>query len=134
MAKKKFNREERNAIIAKLRKVATERENQSWDAQRAIYKPSKKYLEIKELLEKRNEVNSKLNELYPDKFSGWQYEPISEKHIQSMLNDVRDNEISHLVTKYHVNSTDLEVEIILMDQERPIDSLIEQLLNNCICK
>lgn len=32
------------------------------------------------------------------------------------------------------NETDLEVEIILMDQDRPIDDLIERLLRNCLCK
>ena len=32
-----------------------------------------------------------------------------------------------------VNETDLEVEIILMDQDRPVDDLIERLLRNCKC-
>lgn len=40
MAKKKFNREERNAIIKKLTKIASERTKASWEKHRAAYRPS----------------------------------------------------------------------------------------------
>ena len=50
------------------------------------------------------------------------------------LDQIRDKEIEHLVERYSVNETDLEVEIILADQESPVDDLIERLLRNCLCK
>ena len=40
MAKKKFNKEERLAIIKKLRNIATQRTNESWEKHRAAYRPS----------------------------------------------------------------------------------------------
>ena len=43
MAKKKFSREERNAIIKKLTKIASERTRASWEKHRAAYRPSAEY-------------------------------------------------------------------------------------------
>ena len=42
MAKKKFNKEERQAIIKKLKNIAKEREEASWNKHIAAYKPSEK--------------------------------------------------------------------------------------------
>lgn len=42
--------------------------------------------------------------------------------------------MAHLIERYNVNENDLEVEIILADQESPVDDLIERLLRNCLCK
>jgi hypothetical protein len=53
---------------------------------------------------------------------------------QQYLDLIRDNEIRHLVERYEVNENDLEVEIILADQESPVDDLIELLLRTCLCK
>ena len=44
MAKKKFNSEERRAIIRKLKNIARERTDASWEKHRAAYKPSEVYL------------------------------------------------------------------------------------------
>ena len=57
-----------------------------------------------------------------------------EFDAQLYLDSLRDKELKPLVERYDVNETNLEVEIILMDQDRPIDDLIERLLRNCLCK
>lgn len=129
MAKKKFNKEERNAIIKKLKKIAKEREEASWEKHRAAYKPSDTYKTVEKLFQQRNNICEELRNLC--NISIWEVETINYK---GYLNAIRDKEIEHLVERYKVNETDLEVEIILMDQDRPIDDLIERLLRNCLCK
>lgn len=131
MAKKKFNKEERLAIIRKLKNIATKRTNESWEKHRAKYKPSELYLKVQLLLEQRNSACEKLKELAPGEFTYYTYDPVN---IENRLNSIRDSEIRHLIERYEVNETDLEVEIILMDQDKPIDDLIERLLRNCLCK
>ena len=127
----KFNKEERKAIIKKLSKIAKERTNASWEEQRKLYKPSEAYLQVQLLLEQRNEICKYLNEFNSGMFSSWAFNIVN---TQSYLNNIRDQEIEHLIEKYEVNETDLDVEIILMDQDKPIDELIERLLTNCLCK
>lgn len=127
--KKKFNKEERNAIIKKLKKIAKEREEASWEKHRAAYKPSDTYKTVEKLFQQRNNICEELRNLC--NISIWEVETINYK---GYLNAIRDKEIEHLVERYKVNETDLEVEIILMDQDRPIDDLIERLLRNCLCK
>ncbi len=75
MAKKKFNREERNAIIKKLTKIASERTQASWKKHREAYRPSSEYQRAKMLLEQRNtackelsEIDSSIFHSYYDKF------------------------------------------------------------------
>ena len=131
MAKKKFNKEERQAIIKKLRNIAEEREKASWDKQIAAYRPSSEYQRAKYLLEQRNNIIAELKEMDSDIFDRWAFQ---ETDIQSYLNSIRNKELKPLVERYNVNETNLEVEIILMDQDRPIDDLIERLLRNCLCK
>jgi hypothetical protein len=132
MAKKKFSREERNAIIKKLTKIASERTKASWEKHRAAYRPSSEYQRVKMLIDQRNKICEELREVSETLFSWNKFEPVS--NAQHYLNEIRDNEIKHLVERYEVNETDLEVEIILADQESPVDDLIERLLRNCLCK
>lgn len=132
MAKRKFNREERNAIIQKLENIAKEREQQSWEDCRKAYKPSETYIKAEVLLTARNEACKALKELDSYCFRIWNTFEILNK--EQYLNQIRDREIEPLVTKYKVDRTNLEVEIILMNQDDPIDELIEKLLEGCLCK
>ena len=131
MAKKKFNKEERQAIIKKLSKIAGERTEASWDKHIAAYKPSEEYKRVKYLLEQRNNIIAELKKIDSNIFDKWAFQEIDTKLY---LDSLRDKELKPLVERYNVNETNLEVEIILMDQDRPIDDLIERLLRNCLCK
>lgn len=131
MAKKKFNKEERQAIIKKLSKIASERTEASWDKHIAAYKPSEEYKRVKYLLEQRNSIIAELKSIDSNIFDKWAFQEID---AQLYLDSLRDKELKPLVERYDVNETNLEVEIILMDQDRPIDDLIERLLRNCLCK
>lgn len=132
MAKKKFNGEERRAIIRKLKNVARERTDASWKKHREAYKPSEEYLKAQAFIEQRNKACEELQSIDINIFQNWNnFEKIDAKHY---LNKLRDKEINHLIERYEVNETDLEVEIILADQESPVDDLIERLLRNCLCK
>ena len=132
MAKKKFNKEERQAIIKKLTKIANERTKASWEKHRAVYKPSEKYQRVKMLIDQRNKICEELREVSKTLFSWSKFDTVIDS--QHYLNEIRDNEIRHLVERYEVNETDLEVEIILMDQDKSVEDLIERLLRNCLCK
>lgn len=131
MAKKKFNKEERQAIIKKLSKIASERTEASWDKQIVAYKPSEEYKRVKYLLEQRNNIIAELKKIDSNIFDKWAFQEIDTKLY---LDSLRNKELKPLVERYDVNETNLEVEIILMDQDRPIDDLIERLLRNCLCK
>ena len=131
MAKKKFNKEERQAIIKKLSKIASERTEASWDKHIAAYKPSEEYKRVKYLLEQRNNIIAELKKIDSNIFDKWAFQEIDAKLY---LDRLRNKELKPLVERYNVNETNLEVEIILMDQDRPIDDLIERLLRNCLCK
>ena len=132
MAKRKFNKEERGAIIQKLEKIAKEREQQSWEDCRKAYKPSETYIKAEALLTVRNEACKALKELDFYFFSNWNtFEQVNK---ELYLNKIIDEEIEPLVTKYKVDKTNLEVEIILMNQDDPVDELIEKLLEDCLCK
>ena len=133
MARKKFNREERNAIIKKLAKIASERTEASWKKHREAYRPSSEYQRAKMLLEQRNSACKELTEIDPNVFHSY-YDKFIMAKPQQYLDQIRDNEIRHLVERYEVDENDLEVEIILADQESPVDDLIERLLRNCLCK
>lgn len=132
MAKRKFNKEERQAIIQKLENIAKEREQQSWENCRKAYKPSETYIKAEVLLNARNEACKALRELDFYFFNNWNNFEIVNKELY--LNKIIDDEIEPLVTKYKVDRTNLEVEIILMNQDDPIDELIEKLLEGCLCK
>ena len=132
MAKKKFNKEERLAIIKKLSKIASERTEASWKKHREAYRPSSEYQRVKMLLDQRNNACKELTDIDSSIFNSW-YDKFTIAEAHKYLNKIRDNEIEHLVERYEVNETDLEVEIILADQESPVDDLIERLLRSCKC-
>lgn len=46
MAKKKFNKEERSAIIAKLKQIANDKNTAAWKAAEDAYVPSETYKNI----------------------------------------------------------------------------------------
>ena len=133
MAKKKFSREERNAIIKKLTKIASERTRASWEKHRAAYRPSAEYQKAKMLLDQRNSACEELTEIDSSIFNDW-YDKFAIAEAQNYLNKIRDKEIEHLIERYEINVTDLEVEIILTDLESSVNDLIERLLRNCLCK
>ena len=85
------------------------------------------------LLSQRNSACKELSELDPVIFNDC-WDKFGVAKVQNYLNQIRDKEIKHLIERYTVNETDLEVEIILADQDRPVDDLIERLLRNCLCK
>lgn len=129
--KKKYSKDERKAIISKLERIAREREEESRKKLRDSYVPSERYLRLETLLKQMNEINGELQESYRNQFYGWRYEIVN---IQYHLNNIREEEINPFVTRYRVNKDDLEVEIILADQENPVDDLIESLLAKCVIK
>ena len=130
---KKFNKEERTAIIKKLRKIANERMEASWKKQREAYRPSSEYQRAKMLLIQRNNACEELREIDSTIFNNW-YDKFGNTEIDRYLNQIRDKEIKHLVERYDVDEENLEVEIILAGQDTPVDDLIERLLRNCLCK
>ena len=132
MAKKKFSREERLAIIKKLTKIASERTKASWEKHRAAYRPSAEYQRAKTLIALRNKACKELREFDPNVFLNWNY--FTQIKESDYLDQIRDNEIQHLVERYEVNESDLDMELILADQDKPIDDLIERLLRTCLCK
>ena len=133
MAKKKFNKEERLAIIKKLTKIASERTEASWKKHREAYRPSAEYQRAKMLLDQRNSACEELTEIDSSIFNDW-YDKFAIAEAQNYLNKIRDKEIEHLIERYEINVTDLEVEIILTDLESSVNDLIERLLRNCLCK
>jgi hypothetical protein len=132
MSKKKFSREERLAIIKKLTKIASERTKASWEKHRAAYRPSAEYQKAKMLIAQRNNACKELREFDPNVFLNWNY--FTQIKESDYLDQIRDKEIKHLVERYEVNETDLDVEIILAGQESSVNDLIERLLRNCLCK
>ena len=133
MAKKKFNKEERLAIIKKLSKIASDRTEASWKKHREAYRPSAEYQKVKMLLDQRNSACEELTEIDSSIFNDW-YDKFAIAEAQNYLNKIRDKEIEHLIERYEINVTDLEVEIILTDLESSVNDLIERLLRNCLCK
>lgn len=130
--KKKFNKEERQAIIKKLDNIARKREEESWEEAREKYIPSETYKEVKNLLEQRRKVCERLLNINPNLFDKWAFQVNTEDSYY--LSKIRDSEIKHLVTRYYVNASDMEVEIILADMDEPMDVIIENLLNQCLIK
>lgn len=126
--KQKFNKEERKAIINKLRSIAAEREKESWKQLREQYTPSERYLEFERLLtlysNTLNELTSKFDDIIPNYF-GYRVD------IKSKLDDLRDVELRPSVNRYYVNENKLDVELILSGNNAPIDEIIENLLNLC---
>ena len=116
----------------KLKNIASERTEASWEKHRAAYRPSSEYQRVKMLLTQRNDACAALREIDSNIFHNWSY--FENFKIETYLNQLRDKEIKHLVERYIVNETNLEVEIILMDHDSTVDDLIERLLRTCLCK
>lgn len=129
---KKFNKEERQAIISKLRRIAEQREQESWKEAREKYIPSETYKEVKNLLEQRKKACEQLRNINENLFNNWAFQVNTDDSYY--LDKIRDSEIKHLVTRYYVNASDMEVEIILADMDEPMDVIIENLLNQCLIK
>lgn len=129
---KKFNKEERQAIISKLRRIAEQREQESWKEAREKYIPSETYKEVKNLLEQRRKACERLLNINLNLFDKWAFQVNTDDSYY--LDKIRDFEIKHLVTRYCVNENDMDVEIILAGQDDPIDTIIENLLNQCVIK
>ena len=129
---KKFNKEERQAIISKLHRIAEQREQESWKEAREKYIPSETYKEVKTLLEQRRKACEQLRNINENLFNNWAFQVNTDDSYY--LDKIRDFEIEHLVTRYCVNENDMDVEIILAGQDDPIDTIIENLLNQCVIK
>lgn len=127
--KQKFNKEERRAIISKLRSVAEEREKESWKQLRDQYTPSEEYLELKKLLElyvtTRDELQSKFSDILP-------HYSFHNVNVEYYLDNQRNKELRPFVNKYYVNENKLDVELILSGNNAPIDEIIENLLKLCV--
>ena len=125
---KKFNKDERRAIIARLQDVVKEKTESAWETLRENYVPSKRYLHAKALLET---YNSTLDEL--DKYDEIHY--WDRLNMELTLNNIRDTELKPFIPQYTVNEKALEVEIIFTQQENTaMDDMVEILLNKCLVK
>ena len=130
MAKKKFNREERSAIIAKLKQIANEKNTAAWKAAEAAYVPSETYKNIEKLLTQFNETWHQLKTEFSTVNMEHNWSNREPYNIPEKLKSVRDRELEKVVKKYSVNADKLEVEIILMNQDDPMDKILEHLLEN----
>lgn len=126
--KPKFNKEERRAIISKLRRVADEREAESWKQLRDQYTPSEEYLELKKLLDSYVTTEKELRSKFIGILPGYYFHNID---IEDCLNSQRDKELRPFVNRYRINENMLEVELILTGNTAPLDEIIENLLNLC---
>lgn len=130
MAKKKFNREERNAIIAKLRQIAEDKNNAAWKAAEAAYIPSETYKRIETLLVQFNDIWHQLDTEFATVNMEHNWTNREPYNIPKKLESVRNKELDKVVKKYSVNADKLDVEIILMNQDDPMDKILEHLLEN----
>lgn len=125
---RKFNKDERKAIIARLQDVVKEKTQAEWETFRKNYVPSERYLQAKKLLETYHSVIDEL-----DKYEEVYY--ISKVNIENILNRIRDNEIEPNIPKYTINEKELEVEIIFTQEENTaMTDMVEILLNKCLVK
>lgn len=133
MAKKKFNKEERSAIIAKLKQIAHDKNTAAWKAAEAAYVPSETYKNIEKLLTQFNETWHQLKTEFETVNMEHNWSNREPYNIPEKLRTVRSRELEKVVGKYSVNEDRLEVEIILMNQDDPMDKILEHLLEN-YCK
>lgn len=126
--KQKFNKEERRAIISRLRRIAEEREDESWKHLRDQYTPSDEYLELKKLLELYVTTEEELRSKFIGILPNYYFHTID---VENCLNIQRDKELRPFVNRYHINENMLDVELILTGNAAPIDEIIENLLNLC---
>jgi hypothetical protein len=130
MAKKKFNREERSAIIAKLKQIANDKNTAAWKAAEDAYVPSETYKNIEKLLTQFNETWHQLKTEFGTVNMEHNWSNREPYDIPEKLKSVRNRELEKVVKKYSVNADRLDVEIILMNQDDPMDKILEHLLEN----
>lgn len=123
---KKFNKEERKAILIKANHLAQERYREMWNEKVKNYVPSEAYLKAKNLMEQHNLIFDELNQYL--EISGYYY---NKFNIKDKLLSIRDNEIRKEIPAYIYNETMLDCELILMCQENPLDQIIESLVDKC---
>lgn len=123
---KKFNKEERKAILIKANHLAQERYREMWNEKVKNYVPSEAYLKAKNLMEQHNLIFDELNKY--SEISGYYY---NKFNIKDKLLSIRDNEIRKEIPAYIYNETMLDCELILMCQENPLDQIIESLVDKC---
>lgn len=123
---KKFNKEERKAILIKANHLAQEKYREMWNEKVKNYVPSETYIKAKNLMEQHNLIFDELNK-YPE-ISGYYY---NKFNIKDKLLSIRDNEIRKEIPTYIYNETMLDCELILMCQENPLDQIIESLVDKC---
>lgn len=123
---KKFNKEERKAILVKTKQVIQERHKTIWNEKIKNYIPSDAYLKAKNLMEQHNSIYNELDK-YPEIHDYW----YREFDIKEKLALIRDNEIRKEIPGYIFNEAMLDCELILMNQEESIDQIIEMLVNKC---
>ena len=125
---KKFNKDERKAIIARLQEIVKEKTQEEWETLRKNYVPSERYLHAKKLLETYYSVVDEL-----DKYEEVYY--ITRLNTEHILAAIRDNEIRLNIPQYAVNEKELEVEIIFAQEETTaMSDMVEMLLNKCLVK
>ena len=125
---KKFNKDERKAIIARLQEIVREKTKAEKETLRKNYVPSERYLRVKELLETYNSV---VNEL--DNYEEVYY--LNKINIENTLDRIRDNDIKPNIPHYAINEKELEVEIIFAQEETTaMSDMVEILLNKCLVK
>lgn len=123
---KKFNKEERKAILIKANHLAQERYREMWNEKVKNYVPSEAYIKAKNLMEQHNLIFDELNQYL--EISGYYY---NKFNIKDKLLSIRDNEIRKELPTYIYNETMLDCELILMCQENPLDQIIESLIDKC---
>lgn len=125
---KKFNKDERKAIIARLQEIVQEKTKAEWETLRKNYVPSERYLHVKKLLETYNSV---IDELVKNK-EVYYWNRLNTEHI---LAAICDNEIRPNIPQYAINEKELEVEIIFTQEETTaMSDMVEMLLNKCLVK
>lgn len=123
---KKFNKEERKAILTKANYLAQERYREMWNEKVKNYIPSEAYIKAKNLMEQHNLIFDELNTF--TEISGYYYNKFD---IKDKLLLIRDNEIRKEIPRYVFNETMLDCELILMCQENSLDQIIESLVDKC---
>ena len=125
---RKFNKDERKAIIARLQDVVKEKTQAEWETFRKNYVPSERYLQVKKLLETYHSVIDEL--VKNEEVYYW-----NKINTENVLNKIRDNEIEPNIPKYAINEKELEVEIIFTQEENTaMTDMVEILLNKCLVK
>lgn len=124
---RRFNKDERKAIICKIKSVANEIVSTKREELKKNYKPSKKYKTLEKLLKDRNDICEQILKL-TDNVG---YYSCQKVDIQHVLENIQDSEINEQLPKYIIEEEMLNAKIILADRDESIDKLISDLLELC---